>query len=98
MGHGLIAAEQSRDSPADVYLYSSRRGPCIPRGEAKLSHAYTRQPSGMQRGWGASQGRGCTGGHIPLQKLFLSAIVSVYIAEDDTRISSLPLVPPLSQG
>lgn len=35
MGHGLIAAEQSRDSLVDVYLYSSRRGPCIPREEAK---------------------------------------------------------------
>lgn len=95
MGHGLIAAEQSRDSPVDVYLYSSRRGPCIPRGEAKPTHG---SPLGCREAGEPLRGGDVQGGHIPLQKLFLSAIVSVYIAQDDTRISSLPLVPPLSQG
>lgn len=70
MGHGLIAAEQSRDSPVDVYLYSSRRGPCIPRGEAKPTHGRDAERDAERLGSLSGEGM-YRGSHPPPETVFV---------------------------
>lgn len=74
MGYGLIAAAQSRDSPVEEYLYSSRRG---------LLSSEDRQSLAMPTDWsplgGIEAGEPLRGGiYSGSQTLFLSIIFSIY--------------------